>query len=1396
MAKPKSESTVDLLLEELEGEVKQARPPSMPPPVPGVASDEVMVLDDELELSDAEFFEEEPTPLDAVELNAPVVAAPDAAASVDSIELTDLDALDAQDALEDEEPVIHPRGLEELGFVELETDVGALPFVEAPVQDDAFTEDLRDAAVELIEACRQRLAVSDPRRAAELHHQMGRLYEVPLGELGRAVQHYQSALEVNATDAALIQDTRRALLLTKKYAPALELYDPEIRLSPDPREKAELLLEKGRLLRDRLNRADDAKVAFETALELDGTNLGVLQDLLAAYESAGAHDARERSLERAANSAADEAHRGALVGERAAVIERALGQPERAIGLYEQALALDPAAGGVMAALKRLYRERSRWSDLVRVLRQEAQLTTNPVEKASLLYDVARLLLEHLGDQPQALASLEEAAALAPSDRGVLERLVTLYEQSGRFEEQAKILRTLVQLATDTPSRLAILGELAALHQQRLDDRAGAIHWFESAITLDPLHGPSMQHLEALYEADGAVDKIIALRNNVAQHASSGLERASAFATIGLLEERAGRTDQAIAAHQRAMALDASNATSFKSLLRLLATERRFRDLLHLHERAADDADNADEAIAHHFDAGALLEGPLGQPELAIKAYEAVLSLEPANLRAMASLGRAAESANRSDVVLRALDMELDESKSDKKRTALLLRAATVHERDQNDVPGAVKRLRAVLAINDAHEDALETLARLFSAAGRWDELAEILERQLTLKTTAKAEGRVALAFRLAKLYRKQLGSEERARAKYQEAFNADPSHRQVARRFLRLLEDRREHDEAAAVLSKLADLEESPLAKARLLFRAGELMELRAQNAAEAASLYRRAVRSYDYGPARDALERLGQSKDSVRELAKSLSAYATSGAADRPAVDALFRESALWEHAGDNRKAVERLEAAVSIAPDHLGVLQALARLHRGTGRWEALAKVLASMGRVFRDPRARIAAMHAEAQVRASHRIGDRAAIIDIYRSVLALDPEDGAAIRALEALAAKEGKPSLIAEVEELAYRRPQTAAAKAGHATRLGAAYEAMNSERALEAFREALRLAPDDLAATRGLARMALRAPPEVRVEAAHQEARVAANGEQAAVHLMEAAEIRLDRLGDLEGAAADLERALTLAPNSRDASSRLAKLLRSQRQPERLRDALTRAASAATPDRSAELWMEAAELLATDLNDRPAAINILRRLLRNMPNHVPAMQQQAMYLRQTGDFSDAAALYERIVKRAGSNTVLRDTHLELATVWDDHLRDTQRAMVSLQAVLSIDPASVEGLSRLADIHEREERLHEATELAQRLLLNATEGPARASALLRLARLQRAQHMDAAASEALREAVTIEGPGSESALEVKASQLNQNYSLSIGNQYSLGGAKLGVIFGGNFRRNFQLYNDG
>jgi TonB-dependent receptor len=41
------------------------------------------------------------------------------------------------------------------------------------------------------------------------------------------------------------------------------------------------------------------------------------------------------------------------------------------------------------------------------------------------------------------------------------------------------------------------------------------------------------------------------------------------------------------------------------------------------------------------------------------------------------------------------------------------------------------------------------------------------------------------------------------------------------------------------------------------------------------------------------------------------------------------------------------------------------------------------------------------------------------------------------------------------------------------------------------------------------------------------------------------------------------------------------------------------------------------------------------------------------------------------------------------------------------------------------------------------------------------------------------------------------SGLNQNYSISFGNQYKLGeGVRLGLIFGGNFRRTFDYYNNG
>jgi len=95
--------------------------------------------------------------------------------------------------------------------------------------------------------------------------------------------------------------------------------------------------------------------------------------------------------------------------------------------------------------------------------------------------------------------------------------------------------------------------------------------------------------------------------------------------------------------------------------------------------------------------------------------------------------------------------------------------------------------------------------------------------------------------------------------------------------------------------------------------------------------------------------------------------------------------------------------------------------------------------------------------------------------------------------------------------------------------------------------------------------------------------------------------------------------------------------------------------------------------------------------------------------------------------------------------------------LVSLQAVLQVDPEHVPALERLADIHERQDRLEEAVDATKRLLVATSEdAELRGRALIRLARIEANRGNDAAAAEALRDAVVLEGPGSESALELKS----------------------------------------
>ena len=116
-------------------------------------------------------------------------------------------------------------------------------------------------------------------------------------------------------------------------------------------------------------------------------------------------------------------------------------------------------------------------------------------------------------------------------------------------------------------------------------------------------------------------------------------------------------------------------------------------------------------------------------------------------------------------------------------------------------------------------------------------------------------------------------------------------------------------------------------------------------------------------------------------------------------------------------------------------------------------------------------------------------------------------------------------------------------------------------------------------------------------------------SGEAAANLLVDAAKIRLQRLDEADGATQDLESALERWPDHAEAADMLYKILLMLDHGTRLVEKLSQAAeSARSTERSGALWLRIAELYADELGNLAGGISVLRRVLRDRPQHVPML--------------------------------------------------------------------------------------------------------------------------------------------------------------------------------------------
>ncbi|HRC58833.1 MAG TPA: hypothetical protein PKU97_23075, partial [Kofleriaceae bacterium] len=449
---------------------------------------------------------------------------------------------------------------------------GPMPAMAAPLESllenptavDRAADELTDAGAERrAEELSRKIEDSDDPSTALLAYELGELYERRLADEARAVKAYGRALVLDASYRPNLWAIRRVFYRRKLWPNLIKLIDAELRYVRSDEERADLLLEKARILAHQLADFAGARAAAEEAVAVaPGQQLALLElERLVAREQDLA--ALKDVWERLAEAAAHPARKVATLLD----VARACGPDELARALAALDAAAEAAAGSAGGAegisgsdevdLERVARERVRICEaagahgeivsaidkLVAVLlrgfgpAQVAAPALEAGEGSSSTRDVpdratalrleivalrryqAQLLRKEAPQRSWDL--LQDAMVLAPGEPILLGDLTDLAEELGRFEDLAELVANWQAIEGD-PNRGLVLSirRADALLRGGRRDEAKALLASLDATAPGFIVLTSAAERDALSERDGA-------------GLASALARAAAAAALG-----------------------------------------------------------------------------------------------------------------------------------------------------------------------------------------------------------------------------------------------------------------------------------------------------------------------------------------------------------------------------------------------------------------------------------------------------------------------------------------------------------------------------------------------------------------------------------------------------------------------------------------------------------------------------------------------------------------------------------------------------------------------------------------------------------------------------------------------------------------------------------------------
>lgn len=200
-----------------------------------------------------------------------------------------------------------------------------------------------------------------------------------------------------------------------------------------------------------------------------------------------------------------ETERLELLDKLAEIARDRQGDLERAQVYLQRIIELDPTNESALTSLEDIYSITENWALLAGIYNRRLEHAGGYTARVMLLRQLARINEEKLGELEAAVARYEEVLELIPGDAEALDSLTRLHRNRQAWAELTEVLNRRLQLIDDSGDQVSLLFERSKVYAERLHDAEKALEGFLQILEIEPDHLPTIDALEHLRRAHSGV---------------------------------------------------------------------------------------------------------------------------------------------------------------------------------------------------------------------------------------------------------------------------------------------------------------------------------------------------------------------------------------------------------------------------------------------------------------------------------------------------------------------------------------------------------------------------------------------------------------------------------------------------------------------------------------------------------------------------------------------------------------------------------------------------------------------------------------------------------------------------------------------------------------------------